>query len=244
MCGACGNYSVKDWSWPWLDGSRSATLIARAAERLSRIRSIRILPAPNGWQVLLPTGSTHLVQSVTALVLLAQVDSTVEPDVLLSNSPEIAVRDRRRTIVVRVANSHTPPSDASETWPDTLMSPETTSVTIDGSSTMRLLRGLEELAQTAFSAPCRDHIRLLPVSAEITERMEVNRWTDFPENIRAGELPVLCLSLAARLVSLPRTDTRFREARVGYDKNGTVTIQSVGHTVIALHVDHAAFFGN
>lgn len=242
MCGACGTHSVKDWSWPWLAGSRSATLIARAAERLSRIRGIRILPAPNGWQVLMPTGSTQLVQSVTALARLAQVDSTAAPEVFLTNSDEISVVDRRRTITVRTAHSDEPPSAASRIWPDTLMSPETTDVTIDGSSSIRLLRDLEDLAQTASLAPYRDHIRMLPIATEIAQRVVVHRWVDLPETIGPGDLPTLCLSLAARLVALPKTDSRFREARVRCGENGMVQIQSVGPTVTAMDVNQTDSF--
>lgn len=238
MCGACGNYSVKDWSWPWLAGSRSATLIARAAERLSRVRGIRILLAPNGWQVLMPTGSTQLVQSVTALARLAQVDSTAAPEVFLTDSDEISVMDRRRTIMVRAANSDEPPSAASRTWPEALMSPQTAVVTIDGSSSIRLLRALEDLAQTASLAPYRDHIRILPIATEITQRVVVHRWADLPETIGTGDLPTLCLSLAARLVALPKTDSKFREARVRCGENGMIQIQSVGPTITAMDVSH------
>jgi hypothetical protein len=236
VCGACGNYFLKDWSWPWLAGGRSATLIARAAERLSRVRGIRVLPAPNGWQVVMPTGSTHLVQSVTALARVAQVDSTTAPEGYLNDSDATSVLDRRRTIKVRAARSERPSPVASGTWSDTLMNPETTVVTIDGFDSTRMLHDLEELAKTVSQAPYRDHIRMLPIPAEITQRVAAHRWTDLPDQIGSGGLPVLCLSVAARLVALPETDTNFREVLVRFSELGTVCIQSVGPTVIAMEV--------
>ncbi len=236
MCGACGNHSFKDWSWPWLAGSRSATLIARAAERLSGVRGIRVLPAPNGWQVVMPTGATHLVQSVNALARFAQVDPTSASAVYLNDLDETPVVDRRRTITIRAACSDEPLSVALGSWPDTLLNPETTVVIIDGANSTRMLRELEAIAQTVSQARYRDHIRMLPITAEMAQRVEVHRWADLPDQIGSGGLPVLCLSVAARLVLLPETDANFREALVGLRERGTVRIQSVGSTVTAIEV--------
>lgn len=239
MCGACGNHSVKDWSWPWLAGTRSATLIGRAAERLSGIRGIRILPAPYGWQVRMPTGSTQLVQSVTELARVAQVDSTAAPEVSPINFDETSIIDRRRSITVTVAQLDEPTSAASTAWPDALMGAGTTVVTIDGSSPTRLLHALEHLAQTASLAPYRDHVRMLPLAPDMMHKLVVHHWVDLPKTIECGDLPALCLSLAARLVALPQTDSLFREARVRCGDNGTVQIQSVGAVVTAMEVNHA-----
>jgi hypothetical protein len=239
MCGACGAYSVKDWSWPWLADSRSVTLIARAAERLSRVRGIRILPASQGWQVLMPTGSSHLIQSVTDLARVAQIDSAATPGVSLLDSAETSTIDRRRSIMARVAPPGELPSAASRTWPDALLSPDTTVVTVDGASPIRLLRALEDLAQAASLAPYRDHIRLLPIPPEVAQSVVVHRWADLPEAIGAADLPALCLSLAARIVSLPQTDSRFREARIRCGESGLVQIQSIGQSVFAFQVSRS-----
>ena len=236
MCGACGNYLPRDWSWPWLAGSRSATLIAREAERLSRVRGIRILPAPNGWQVRMPTGSTHLVQSVTALAHVAQVDSAAAPEGHLNASGEAPPLDRRRMITVQAARLDGSPPVASDSWSDTLMNAETTVVTLDGSNPARMLRDLEKLAKTVSQAPHRDHIRLLPLPADLTEPVAAHRWVNLPEQIGSGGLPVLCLSVAARLVALPGADNNFREVLVRVDELGTACIQSVGPTVVAMEV--------
>ena len=77
---------------------------------------------------------------------------------------------------------------------------------------------------------------MLPITAEMTRTVAVHRWVDLPESIEPGDLPTLCLSLAARLVALPKTDCRFREARVAYGENALVLIQSVGPTVTAMDV--------
>lgn len=236
MCGACGNHSLKDWSWPWLVGNRSATLIARAAERQSRVRGIRVLPAQTGWQVVMPTGATHLVQSVNALARFAQVDPTTAPEVFLTDSDETPVLDRRRTITIRAAYSDELLPVALGTWPDTLMNPETIVVTIDGSDSTRMLHDLEELAKTVSQAPYRDHIRMLPITAELTRRVAAHRWVNLPDQIGSGGLPVLCLSVAARLVTLPEMDANFREVLVRCSELGTVRIQSVGPTVTAIEV--------
>ncbi len=236
MCGACGSYSPKDWSWPWLADSRSVTLIARVAERLSRVRSIRVLPAPNGWQVVMPTGSTHLVQSVTALARLAQADSSNPPEMFLSNVGATTVLDRRRTITVTAPHSNGPSPVAFGTWSDTLMNPETTVVAIDCSDSSGMRRELQAIAQTASQAPYRDQIRMLPIPVELTRRVAVHHWRDLPDQIGSGGLPVLCLSVAARLVALPKSDNNFREVLVRFSELGTACIQSVGPTVVAMEV--------
>ncbi len=238
MCGACGHYSPKDWSWPWLVDSRSVTLIARVAERLSRVRSIRVLPAPNGWQVVMPTGSTHLVQTVPALARLAQVDFSHPPEMFLRTGGETPVRDRRRTITVTAAHPNGPSPVAFGTWSDTLMNPETTVVAIDCSDSSGMRRELQAIAQIASQAPYRDQIRMLPIPVELTRRVAVHRWRDLPDQIGSGGLPVLCLSVSARLVALPKSDTNFRELLVRFSELGTVCIQSVGSTVVAMEVSH------
>lgn len=236
MCGACGTHLVKDWSWPWSTGSRSATLIARAAERLSPLRGIRVLPTQTGWQIVLPTGATHLVQSMNALAHVARVDTALTPEIFDTGPDPTYVLDRRRTITVQQAPSDRPSTIASGTWSDTLLNPETTVVTIDVTDTTQMLHDLEELAKTAGNAPHRDHIRLLPINAQLKRRITAHEWVNLPDRIGSGGVPVLCLSIAARLVALPRTDTNFREALVHITERGTVCIQSVGATVIATEV--------
>lgn len=184
----------------------------------------------------MPTGSTHLVQSVTALAHLAQVDSSNPPEMFLTNLDETPVLDRRRTIKVRAARSDEPSPVASRTWSDTLMNPETTVITLDGSDSTRMLRELEAIAQIASQAPYRDHIRMLPIPAELTRLVAAQHWANLPDQIGSGGLPVLCLSVAARLVALPETDTNFREVLVRFSELGTVCIQSVGPTVTAMEV--------
>jgi hypothetical protein len=186
----------------------------------------------------MPTGATHLVQSVNALARFAQVDPTTAPEVFLTDSDETPVLDRRRTITIRAACSDEPLPVALGTWPDALMNPEPIVVTIDGSDSTRMLHDLEELAKTVSQAHYRDHIRMLPITAELTRRVAVHRWVNLPDQIGSGDLPVLCLSVAARLVSLPEMDTNFREVLVRCGELGTVRIQSVGPTVTAIEVSH------
>lgn len=236
MCGACGNYSAKDWSWPWLAGSRSAALIARTAERISHVRGVRVLPAPNGWQVLMPTGSTHIVQSVTALARLARADPTAAPEVLMTGSDETFLLDRRRAITVRTALPDELSSAVASIWPADLMSSGTAIVTIDGSTSERMLRELDDLACMASQAPFRDHIRMLPINTAVVSRSGTHRWANLPAEIGSGDLPALCLGVAARLAALPGTDKNFREARARCGDNGMVLIQSVGPTVSAMEV--------
>lgn len=246
MCGSCGTHSVKDWSWPLLAQSRSVTLIARAAERLSRVHGIRILPSPDSWQVRLPTGGTQLVHSLTALARLAQVDSTFAPEVGLAGLDESPIVDRRRMITVNAALSAEAeaeaeaPAPAASSWPDLLMRPDTTVITIDSSDPIAFLGELEALAKTVAGAPYRDHLRLVPIAADLTRTVTVHRWIDLPESIGAEDLPALLLSLACRLVALPQTDARFREARIRYGESGMVQVQSVGATITALSVQLAA----
>ena len=187
----------------------------------------------------MPTGSTHLVQSVTVLARVAQIDSTTEAKGHLNDSGEAPVLDRRRMITVEATRSDGPSPIAPDSWSDTLTNPETTVVTIDGSDPTRMLHDLEALAKTVSQAPHHDHIRILPLPAELTRRMTAHRWVNLPEQIASGGLPVLCLSVAARLVSLPATDANFREALVRFGELGTVCIQSVGPTVIAMEVRHS-----
>ena len=49
-------------------------------------------------------------------------------------------------------------------------------------------------------------------------------------------MPVLCLSVAGRLVNLPESDTNFREVLVRFSELGTAFIQSIGPTVVAMEV--------
>lgn len=222
-------------------GNRSATIIARAAEQQSSVRGLRVLPTATGWQVVLPTGATHLVQSVNALARVAQVDPTTASAVYLNESAdEPPVLDRRRTITIRAAYSDEPLPVGLGTWPDTLLSSEITVVAIDSTSSTRLLRELEVIAQTVSQAPYRDHLRMLPITAELMQRVEVHHWADLPDQIGAEGLPALCLSVAARLVLLPATDANFREALVALRGRGTVRIQSVGSTVTAIEVTQSS----
>ncbi|MGH1524108.1 hypothetical protein ACRAWC_08735 [Leifsonia sp. L25] len=154
----------------------------------------------------------------------------------LTHSGEEPVVDRRRPIQVRVTPSDAPSPAAPGGWSDILMHPETTAVTLDDSDPTRMLHDLEQLARTVAQAPYRDHLRVLPIPDEITRRVAAHRWTDLPDRIGTGGLPVLCLTLAGRLVALPATDADFREVFVRFGDRGTVRIQSVGSTVIAMEV--------
>ncbi|MBC7517647.1 MAG: hypothetical protein H7248_01985 [Microbacteriaceae bacterium] len=173
---------------------------------------------------------------MTVLARVAQVDATTAPDGHLSDSGETPILDRRRTIRVSAAPSVGSTPVASGCWSDALMNPGTTVVTIDGSDPTRVDHVLIELAKSVSQAPHRDHIRILPIPAELTRRVAARHWVDLPDHIGTGGLPILCLSVAARLVALPETDTNFREVLVRLGELGTVCIQSVGATVIAMEV--------
>lgn len=179
-----------------------------------------------------------MVQTLTELARTAQVDLTATPEMFLTGTAETSVLDRRRAIEVRVAALAEPLPAAASSWPDNLLNPNTTVITIDGSHATRMLRELKGLAITAAQTPYRDHVRILPITAELAHQSLVHRWAGLPDRISSGGLPVFCLSIAARLVSLTETDLTFREAKVHCNELGTVCIQSVGATVTAMEVRH------
>lgn len=167
---------------------------------------------------------------------MAQVDLTATPEMFLTGATETSVLDRRRAIKVMVASPADPVPAIPSIWSDNLMNSNTTVITIHGSNATRRLRELKALAIMASQTPYRDHIRLLPLTAELARQPLVHRWAGLPNRIGSGGLPVFCLSVAARLVTLKETDLKFRETLVQRNELGTVCIQSVGATVTAMEI--------
>ncbi|TIH29575.1 hypothetical protein [Subtercola vilae] len=187
----------------------------------------------------MPTGSTHLVPSLSELVRVAKIDPAAAPEVLLIDSVQPFLLDRRRAISVRMALPQESPSSAASSWPDCLMNAEFTVVAVDGSHIRRFVQELKNLASIASQAPHRDHIRMLPINAESEPRLTTRPWLGLPDKIGSADLPALCLSIAARVAALPTTDTEFREARVRCGEHSVMRLQSVGSTVTAMELHPA-----
>lgn len=236
MCGTCGSYFEKDWSWPLLVGRRSATLVAKAAERLSQIHGTRVLTTPSGWQVLMPTGATHLVHSLSELTLIAKVDHTLAPEVRFADSDQELIIDRRRAITPRAALDGEPPSSASSSWPACLLNENFTVAIIDGPSPDRFHHNLRELARISTQAQYRDHIRLLPFAGYGELTFLSGQWPNLPNEIGFADLPALCVSIAAHIGALDETDGEFREAKIHWGTLGILQLQSVGSTITSLEI--------
>ncbi|MFC4942517.1 hypothetical protein [Pseudonocardia sp. GCM10023141] len=237
MCGSCGRRSVKDWTWPWLAGPRSAALVASAAQRLSTVRGIRVRPGAGGWDVALPTGARRFAVTLDELVRAADVDGREAPAVdvgATGSAPEPVVTDNRRSLTL-VAAPGTDWAPGNRNWVHDLVDdPAAAAVPIDTADEPAALAHLHHVAAQAATAPFNEHCRIAPIGAAGLGDAASTPWPDLPDTITAADLAPVCVTLAARLRSLDARDVGLREARLGLGSGTVLVIQSCGaHVLLA-----------
>lgn len=238
MCGGCRQRSSKDWTWPWVSDPRSVALIASAAERGSNITGIRVTPSGSGWRVSLPTGATHLPESVDALVRVARVDPEMGMIAVRVTAVPVLLNDHRRPVspVARATIGRASVSIDSESWASELVNdPRIREIIVADDSPPRTGDGLRRFAGEVASAPLNEHVRIQPFGETVLGEQR-GAWSGLPARISWFGLPGLCVALASRLAALEPGDTTVREFRGRVLPAGHVVVQSIGATVVSTTV--------